>query len=94
MLTPAEIRLLYKATYGYYEGTLLEPYGGRDRAILTIYYGCGLRRNEGYHLNLSDVNFDRGILRVRKGSKAGIKIRTGLNCTCWHKKETRSYWGF
>ncbi len=67
VLTPEEIRLLYKATYGYYEGTLLEPYGGRDRAILTIYYGCGLRRNEGYHLNLSDVNFDRGILRVRKG---------------------------
>lgn len=67
VLTPEEIKLLYKATYGYYEGTLLEPYGGRDRAILTIYYGCGLRRNEGYHLNLSDVNFDRGILRVRKG---------------------------
>jgi len=26
-----------------------------------------LRRNEGYHLNLSDINFDRRILRVRKG---------------------------
>ena len=67
VLTPDEIKLLYKATYGYNEGTLLEPFNARDRAILTIYYGCGLRRNEGYHLNLSDVNFDRRILRVRKG---------------------------
>jgi len=67
VLTPEEIRLLYKATYGYNEGTLLEPFNARDRAILTIYYGCGLRRNEGYHLNLSDVNFDRRIVRVRKG---------------------------
>jgi len=67
VLTPAEIKLLYQVTYGYHEGTQWEPFGGRDRAILSIYYGCGLRRNEGYHLNLSDVNFDSRILRVRKG---------------------------
>ena len=67
ILTPEEIKLLYKATYGYNEGTNLEPFNARDRAMLTIYYGCGLRRNEGYHLNLSDINFDRRILRVRKG---------------------------
>ena len=30
-------------------------------------YGCGLRRNEGYHLDLSDINLDRKILYVRKG---------------------------
>lgn len=67
VLTTDEIKLLYKATEGYNEGTSLEPFNARDRAILTIYYGCGLRRNEGYHLNLSDINFDRKILRVRKG---------------------------
>lgn len=67
VLSPEEIKLLYKATEGFNEGTLLEPFNARDRAILTIYYGCGLRRSEGYHLNLSDVNFDRRILRVRKG---------------------------
>lgn len=67
VLTTEEIKLLYKATYGYHEGTQWEPFNARDRAILTVYYGCGLRRNEGYHLNLSDVNFDRRILRVRKG---------------------------
>jgi integrase/recombinase XerD len=66
-LTQQEIKELYKATYGYNENTHLEPQNARDRAILTIFYGCGLRRNEGYHLGLSDINFDRQILHVRKG---------------------------
>lgn len=67
VLTTAEIKLLYTATEAYNVGTELEPFNSRDRAMLSIYYGCGLRRNEGYHLNLSDINFDRRILRVRKG---------------------------
>ena len=66
-LTPQEIQLLYKATYGYNENTRLEPLNARDRAILTIFYGCGLRRNEGYHLNVEDINFDRRTLHVKKG---------------------------
>jgi len=66
-LTPGEIQQLYKATYGYNQNTKLEPLNARDRAILTIFYGCGLRRNEGYHLDLSDINFDKKILHVRKG---------------------------
>jgi integrase/recombinase XerD len=67
VLTPDEIKLLYKATVGYNIGTELEPFNARDRAMLSIYYGCGLRRNEGYHVNLTDINFDRRIVRVRKG---------------------------
>jgi integrase/recombinase XerD len=35
--------------------------------MLTIYYSCGLRRNEGYHVDLSDINLDQKILHVRKG---------------------------
>lgn len=66
-LTQDQIKELYKATYGYNEGTKLEALNARDRAILTVYYACGLRRNEGYHLDLSDINFDRQILHVRKG---------------------------
>lgn len=66
-LTQSEIGLLYKATYGYNENNKLEPFNARDRAMLTIFYGCGLRRNEGYHLDLSDIDFDRRILHVRKG---------------------------
>lgn len=66
-LTQTEITELYKATEGYNEGTPLEPFNARDRAMLTIFYGCGLRRNEGYSLDLSDINLDRQILHVRKG---------------------------
>lgn len=66
-LTQDEIKELFTATYGYNEGTQLEPLNSRDRAILCIFYGCGLRRNEGRHLDLSDINFDRQIIHVRKG---------------------------
>ena len=67
VLTREEIKLLYKATYGYNENTRLEPCNARDRAMLTIFYGCGLRRNEGFYLDLGDIDFDRRILHVRKG---------------------------
>ena len=67
VLTPAEIKLLYQVTYGYNEGTVLEPFNGRDRAMLSVFYGCGLRRSEGYWLDISDINLDRQMLHVRKG---------------------------
>src|SRR5690606_27030002 len=66
-LTQAEVQELYNVTEGYNEGTTLEPFNARDRAMLTIFYGCGLRGNEGYSLDLSDINFDRQIIHVRKG---------------------------
>lgn len=46
-----------------------EHLGGRDRAMLAVFYGCGLRRNEGIQLDVSDVNFDRALIHVRKGKK-------------------------
>jgi len=39
----------------------------RDRALLVIFYTCGLRRNEGYHLDVGDVDLDRKCVHVRKG---------------------------
>jgi len=35
--------------------------------MLAVFYGCGLRRNEGVQLDISDINFDRSMLHVRKG---------------------------
>ena len=35
--------------------------------MLTVYYSCGLRKNEGVHLELNDINLDTRILHVRKG---------------------------
>ena len=39
----------------------------RDRAMLVVYYSCGLRRNEGVNVSVDDINFDTRILHVKKG---------------------------
>ena len=39
----------------------------QDKAILSIAYGCGLRRDEIKQLNVSDVQLSKGILIVRNG---------------------------
>lgn len=67
ILTPEEIQDLYSATKRETTSTKEQILQARDRAMLGIFYGCGLRRNEGYHLDLSDINFDRQLLHVRKG---------------------------
>ena len=59
VLTKSDIQDLYKAT----DNTLI---GVRDRAMLTVYYGCGLRKSEGLFLNVDDVHFDRKQLFVQK----------------------------
>ena len=38
-----------------------------ERVILSIAYGCGLRRAEMFRLNLSDVDRHKGMVIVRKG---------------------------
>ena len=55
-----EIKALYNAA----DETIL---GLRDRAILDVYYGCGLRSKEGIWLNTSDVMCDKKLMYVRKG---------------------------
>ncbi|MCG8310749.1 MAG: tyrosine-type recombinase/integrase, partial [Cytophagales bacterium] len=72
-LTEEEIKELFESGYRTGERKpnvpeiVLAAIQARDRAMLAIYYGCGLRRNEGIHLNLSDINFDKSFLHVRKG---------------------------
>ena len=49
------------------------PVGLRDKALLEILYGCGLRVSEAVGLDLSKVLFNEGYLRVvGKGSKERI----------------------
>lgn len=59
-LTRSEIRRLYGVT-----GT--DVLGLRDRAMLSVFYGCGLRLQEGALLDLSDVGHDKRMLYVRRG---------------------------
>ncbi len=45
----------------------------RDRALLEIFYACGLRVSEIAELRLEDVHFDSGYVRCRgKGNKVRI----------------------
>jgi integrase/recombinase XerD len=60
ILTQAEVKSLYRAC----DNSIL---GIRDRAVLSIYYGCGLRRSEGLALNVSDVLLKEKRVYVRKG---------------------------
>ena len=60
ILTKEEIRQLYAACD-------TSPIGLRDRAMLSIFYGCGLRRNEGVNLDTSDILQNNNLLYVRKG---------------------------
>lgn len=65
VLTVEEIQQLYKATDVNTETQ--EKFAYRDKAMISIFYSCGLRRNEGYNLDVSDVNFDKQLIYVRKG---------------------------
>ena len=42
----------------------------RYRAVLTTIYSCGLRLQEGTHLQISDVHADRMIIHVHRGKGA------------------------
>jgi integrase/recombinase XerD len=60
IFTQQEIKALYNACEG-------DIFGLRDRAILAVYYGCGLRRNEGANLEVNDILEGKNLLFVRKG---------------------------
>ncbi|MFC7526259.1 tyrosine-type recombinase/integrase [Parapedobacter sp. GCM10030251] len=74
VLTRQEINRLYKATGD-------DVYGLRDRAMLALYYGCGLRKNEGIALDAGDILLDKGLVLVRKGKgyRARFVPLTGRN---------------
>jgi integrase/recombinase XerD len=80
ILTQEEIKLIFKTTYQSYEQkkndkgiVYYEAMQLRDRAMLTAFYSCGMRRNEVYHLDINDIVFEKQILHVRKGK--GYKER-------------------
>lgn len=66
ILTCEEIKAMYNACSVDYLGI-------RDRAILGIYYGCGLRRSEGAALDVKDILLKEKLVLVRSGK--GYKER-------------------
>ena len=66
ILTQQEIKLLYEATFAPTRENS-KALGQRDRAILAIFYGCGLRKDEGTRLNIEDIQVEKSLVYVRKG---------------------------
>jgi integrase/recombinase XerD len=63
ILTEQEIQKLYHAAENL-----------RDKAILGVYYGCGLRAEEGEKLSIRDVHFRQQLLYVREGKKKKRRV--------------------
>ena len=57
ILTLEEVKAIYEAT----DNTLA---GITDRCILSLLYGCGLRKREMYNLEVTDIDLVRGVIRL------------------------------
>lgn len=60
ILTQSEIKQLYQAT----DET---PNGLRDKAILSLYYGCGLRYSEGIRIEKKHIDYGKQLLYIVPG---------------------------
>jgi integrase/recombinase XerD len=78
ILSPEEVRRLLAAVAG-----------GRDRLMLRLAYGCGLRLSAVRHLRVADLDSGRGVLWVRGGK--GGKDR-GVPLPPQLLPELRAYW--
>ncbi len=56
VLTRKEIQSLYEGCGDYF-----------DRCVISLFYGCGLRKSEGQDLNVKDIDFSNKLLYVRSG---------------------------
>lgn len=75
ILTQEEIKELYKIVENQDNPTQKqEALNHQDKVLLTIYYGCGLRRTEGINVNIDDINFDTRILHVKKGKNSKQRL--------------------
>jgi integrase/recombinase XerD len=85
ILTAHEIKELYAACE-----TL------KERAVLSLFYGCGIRRSEGEQLNLKDIHFRTNLLYVREGKgnkRRAVPLSPQVKKDLWNyatkERETR-----
>ena len=71
-----------------------EPFGLRDRAMLELFYACGLRVSELCGLRLRDINLNVGYVRcMGKGRRervvpVGRKAQDAIEAYCEHLRPT------
>ena len=63
ILSASEIKLLFSVCKSL-----------KEKVILALFYGCGLRRSEGVALNLNDVHFKSNVLYVRQGKNGKRRV--------------------
>jgi integrase/recombinase XerD len=64
-----------------------DPLGIRDRAILELFYSTGIRRSEMVRLDVSDLNREKRLLRIRQGKgRKDRVVPVGLRCLRWVEK--------
>jgi integrase/recombinase XerD len=70
-----------------------DPLGVRDRAMLELFYSCGLRRTELCRLELTDLQTERRTLTIRRGKgKKDRVVPVGARAVAWlerYLKEVR-----
>jgi integrase/recombinase XerD len=66
-LTEDEVQAIYNVTTN-------SKYGYRDRAMLALCYGGGLRRSEAINLHVKDIDIRRGYVHVRDGKNYKERI--------------------
>lgn len=88
ILTGAEIKALYEASFEPHPTFNSLAMGQRDRAIIGIFYGCGLRKTEGSKLNISDIDLLKRVVFVKHGK--GAKQRY-VPIATRHYEDIRAY---
>ena len=78
VLSPAEVLRLLDAA---------EP--GRERVLLQVAYGCGLRLSELLHLQVADIDSARMVIHVRQGKGAKDRL---VPLSLRLLEELRAYW--
>jgi site-specific recombinase XerD len=63
--TESEIKCMFNSCVSY-----------KEKAILSVAYGCGLRRNEIFLLNINDIHLSQGVIVVREGKLRKSRIVT------------------
>lgn len=66
-LKQCEVQKLYEMCNNDYLGHL-------NRVILGIYYGLGLRRMEGVGIDISDIQWNTGVVYVKKAKNARVRF--------------------
>jgi integrase/recombinase XerD len=77
ILTQTEIKTLYNCIPNTY---LTQSFEKREmkqaelRVIFALFYGCGLRRSEGWKLRMKDIDFDKKTVFVEQGKNCKDRI--------------------